>query len=227
LQHDGQHADALALLAAVRWLEGDLHNLAAQATRMDQEQVAEPRFHFFAAVAHLAADDYPATLQACRRVFDRQPSHHGRNGDSAFDLGVESKYVAALAHIGLNDRLAAIEALQDVARAKASPSAAQAQALLGLVQFAEQRHEEALQSWQALDANARQERSLTEPLAHTMFLVALEDLVRANYEISADKFRQAGRLGCRDRRLGPLLLLALFKAGQQAIYAGESVGVSG
>jgi len=48
---------------------------------------------------------------------------------------------------------------------------------------------------------------------------------RAKYEEAAEKFRQAGKLGYRDRRLGPLLLLCLFKGGQQAIYGAETAPV--
>jgi hypothetical protein len=59
-----------------------------------------------------------------------------------------------------------------------------------------------------------------------MFISALESLQDAEYEQAAEKFRQAGKLGCRDRRIGPLLLLALFKAGQKAVYADETAHVT-
>ena len=58
-----------------------------------------------------------------------------------------------------------------------------------------------------------------------MFISALESLQKAEYEQAGEKFRQAGKMGYRDRRLGPLLLLSFFKAGQQAIYAGETAPV--
>jgi tetratricopeptide (TPR) repeat protein len=221
--HDPRHADALWCLAAVRWLQGDTAALAAQAAAMDQPDVADPRFQFLAALSHLAGNDFAAVLSAAARV--APAGHAGRNGDAASpDLAAESQYLAALARVGVGDRPAAIDALAAVARAP-GPSAAHAQALLGAVQFAEGRHEEAVRTWHALDARARQTWGLAEPLAYTTFVTALEDLLRGNYEQSAEKFRQAGRLGCRDRRLGPLLLLALFKAGQQAIYVGETAGV--
>ena len=38
------------------------------------------------------------------------------------------------------------------------------------------------------------------------------------YEQAADRLREAGRLGLRDRRLGPLLTLSLVKAGQKLLY---------
>ena len=59
---------------------------------------------------------------------------------------------------------------------------------------------------------------LSEPLANTMFLSALTAFQTRKFEEAADKFRAAGKLGCRDRRLGPLLILSLFRAGQTAFY---------
>ena len=139
---------------------------------------------------------------------------------------MEAGYLAALAQIGLNQPRAAIDALKPVAYSPSSPTLSYAQAMLGDVLFREQRHQEAITAWQALDAEKRQTWGLNEPLATTMFINALESLFRGEYEQAAEKFRQAGRLGYRDRRLGPLLLLTLFKAGQQAIYANETAPVT-
>ena len=41
------------------------------------------------------------------------------------------------------------------------------------------------------------------------------------FEDAAAKFREAGKLGLRERSLGPLLTLALFKAGQRLLYAAR------
>jgi hypothetical protein len=228
LEQDANHAGALWCLAAVRWLQGNTAGLAAQTSRMKLPDAADPRFHYLAGLAHLLGDDPAAALQACQRVLDRAAAEQtARNGEAngTLDLGLEARYLAALAQIRLGDRPAAIESLVPVSRAPASPTTAEAQAQLGSVQFAETRYEDAIRSWQALDAKKRQEWALAEPLAQTMFVSALEDLLAARYEPSAEKFRQAGRLGCRDRRLGPLLLLALFKAGQQAVYGPETARV--
>jgi tetratricopeptide (TPR) repeat protein len=228
LRHDPAHAQALWCLAAVRWLQGDTAGLAELAGRMDLPDVTDPRFHYLAALCHLVGGDPAGVLQACRRVAEHAAAAHAdRNGDvnGQLDLGIESRYLQALAQVRLNEPAAAIEALLPAALTPGSPTRALSQALLGAVQFAEGRHEEAIASWQALDAKLRQAWGLSEPLAQTMFVGALEDLIGGHYEQSADKFRQAGRLGCRDRRLGPLLLLALFKAGQQAIYGPETARV--
>ena len=42
-----------------------------------------------------------------------------------------------------------------------------------------------------------------------------------HFAAAADKLREAGRLGSRDRRLGSLLTLSLIKAGQRALYEGR------
>lgn len=229
LAHDPTHAPALWCLAAVRWLRGDLSALASQAAAMTAATSPDPRFHFFAALCHLVGDRYEEVLAACEQIIaaGSAAGHEGRNGDAAgrLNLALEGRYLAAYAEMGLGRRGEAIAALQAVAQAQASPTRPLALALLGCVLFVERDHEEALRSWQLIDPKQRQAWGLNEPLAQTTFVAALEALFEGKYETSAEKFRQAGRLGCRDRRLGPLLLLALFKAGQQAIYAGETAPV--
>jgi tetratricopeptide (TPR) repeat protein len=227
LQHDANHASALWCLAAVRWLQGDTMHLAELAPRMDQPAIADPRFHYLAALVHLVGDDPTAVLQSCERIAARAVPKTGRNGEmnGTLDVAIEGGYLAALAQVRLNDRAGAIDALNPLARTTSSPTLAHAQAQLGAIEFAESHHAEALRAWQALDTKQRQTWGLAEPLAQTMFVSALDDLLAGQYEQSADKFRQAGRLGCRDRRLGPLLLLALFKAGQQAVYGPETARV--
>jgi tetratricopeptide (TPR) repeat protein len=228
LQHDPNHAEALWCLAAVRWMKGNTRALAELSGRMKLPDVADPRFHYLAALAHLMGDDPAAVLEACGRALQHAAAgHERRNGEAngVLDLGVESRYLAALAQVRQGDRPGAIESLLPLSRTPASPTVAHAQAQLGAAQFAERRHQDTIQSWQALEPGRRQALGLSEPLAQTMFVSALEDLLAGRYEQSAEKFRQAGRLGCRDRRLGPLLLLALFKAGQQALYGPETAPV--
>jgi hypothetical protein len=89
---------------------------------------------------------------------------------------------------------------------------------LGAVAYAQGSHDEAVGCWQALDAKQRSAWKLSEPLAGAVFLTALEALQAGRFEEAADKLREAGRLGWRDRQLGMLLTLALVKAGQRLLY---------
>jgi tetratricopeptide (TPR) repeat protein len=222
LAHDAAHPHALWCLAAVRWLQGDTASMAKQAKDMQNPDVADPRYHYLAALCHLLGGQLEAVLTACEGAAKQV----GSNGTLAQKhLAVEGGYLAALAHLGLNQPRPAIDALKLITYNANSPTLSFAQALLGNVLFRERRHDEAINAWQALDAQKRQAWALSEPLAQSMFISSLESLQKAEYEQAADKLRQAGRLGYRDRRLGPLLLLALFKAGQQAIYAQETAPV--
>src|SRR5439155_25843979 len=68
------------------------------------------------------------------------------------------------------------------------------------------------------DPQKRSAWKLDEALRGAGFLAGLQALDEGKYEQAAERFREVGRLGLRDRRLGALLILALFKAGQQLIY---------
>ena len=222
LTHDAAHPHALWCLAAVRWLQGDTAALASQGNDMQNADVTEPRYHYLAALCHLLGGKLDNVLAACERITQQV----GRNGSTQRGLAVEAGYLAALAQIGLNQPAQAIDALKPITYDAKSPTLSHAQALLGEVLFRETRHDEAIATWQALDAQKRQAWGLSDALAQTTFISALESMQRAEYEQAAEKLRQAARLGYRDRRLGPLLLLSLFKAGQQAIYADETAAVA-
>jgi Flp pilus assembly protein TadD len=111
-----------------------------------------------------------------------------------------------------------LRAFQRPALSQESPSAAHAQALLGKISFTQEAYEEAVTWWKALDPARRKEWQFDEPLRGTVLLCALQAFQEGQYEKAAEKFREAGRLGLRDRRLGPLLTLALMRAGQQLLY---------
>jgi hypothetical protein len=119
-----------------------------------------------------------------------------------------------------SDPAAAAEAFRQVAKASDSPSAGHAQAVLGAIRYHEGAFEEAVHWWKALDAERRKAWGFDEPLQRTMFLAALTAYQAGRYEQAADRLREAGRLGLRDRRLGPLLTLSLVKAGQKLLYQG-------
>jgi tetratricopeptide (TPR) repeat protein len=224
LANDRAHPHALWCLAAIRWLQGDAAALADQAGLMMDTTVAEPRYHFFAALCHLLASHLEDVPIACDLVVQNLAS----NGTTAQrSLGIEAGYLTALAQIALNRPVDAASALKPVAANRNSPTLSFAQALLGNMLFRAERHDEAIAAWQSLDTARRQAWNLAEPLARTTFISALESMRRAEYEEAAGKLREAGKVGFRDHRLGPLLLVCLFKAGQQAIYAGETAPVAG
>ena len=54
-----------------------------------------------------------------------------------------------------------------------------------------------------------------------MLLAGLLALGGGRYEQAAERFREAGKLGLRDRRLGPLMTLALVKAGQEKLFSAN------
>src|SRR5262249_17534794 len=65
---------------------------------------------------------------------------------------------------------------------------------------------------------------LEEPLRRTVFLCGLAAYCDQRFEDASERFREAGNLGFRDRRLGPLLALSLFKAGQRLLYQENANG---
>jgi tetratricopeptide (TPR) repeat protein len=209
LREDPDHVEALWCLAAVRLLEGDREELEAQAPLMNRPAVADARFHFLAAVCHLAARDYGRVLELSERAAS-EPS-----------LFTECQYLAALAYLHLDNPAAAREALQKVAAADKGPSAAHARALLGRLDFARGAYDEAIAWWNAVEPRRRGLWQLDEPLRQTVLLAGLIAYEEKRYELAADRFREAGKLGLRDRRLGPLITLALVKAGQRLLYSAE------
>ena len=219
-----EHADGQWHLAAVRWLQNDHAGLARQAESLNDPGIPEPRYHWFAALCRLAASDYAGVVEACRRLAEPveaglRPVEHPNGAPGAtLAPATEADYLAGLAHLELHDYAAAARALAAPAQAVASPTAGHAQALWGVACFHQHRHEEAVQRWQTLDAGRRAAWKLNETLAHTVFLTAVEAFQQGRFEQAAEKLRQAGKLGCRDRRLGALLVLSLFKAGQQVVY---------
>ena len=81
--------------------------------------------------------------------------------------------------------------------------------------------EQAFPWWAGLDPKRRGAWGLDVPLRGTMFLAGLLALGEGRYEQAAERFRDAGKLGLRDRRLGPLMTLALVKAGQEKLFSAN------
>ncbi|MCC6420342.1 MAG: tetratricopeptide repeat protein [Gemmataceae bacterium] len=206
LRERPDHEQALWVLAAMRAVAGDRQQLATHAGAMNQPAAADARFHYLAGVARLAAGDYDGAIQASRRAAE----------DPTYAL--DSAYLAGWASLHRREPAAAAEAFRLVAKAADNPSASHAQAILGAVRFHEGVYEEAVHWWKALTAEKRRAWGFDDPLQKTMFLAALSAYQSGRYEQAAEKLREAGRLGLRDRRLGPLLMLSLLKAGQRLLY---------
>jgi hypothetical protein len=206
-----EHEAALWSRAAVCSILDHHEDLVAQSAimrRLEEVDVArDPRFFFFAAVCHLAARDYRSVLESANKAA-KDPA-----------LAVECGYLKGWAGWFLQDRPSAMTALRPAALDSRAPSHSHAQALLGKVCFTEGAFEEAVTWWKALDATRRGNWQLEEPLRGTLFVSALRGIQEGQYEKAAEKIREASRLGLRDRRLGPLLTLALIKAGQRLLYS--------
>ena len=97
-----------------------------------------------------------------------------------------------LAQLFRQDFAAATQAFRVVAKAKDSPSAGHAQAILGGIRFHEGVFDEAIYWWQTLDASKRAAWQFNEPLQATIWLSAIKALETGRYENAAEKLRQSG-----------------------------------
>jgi tetratricopeptide (TPR) repeat protein len=220
LREDPDHIDALWCLAAVRSVVEDHEGLASQAGAMDRPGVPDGRFHYLGAVCNLAARNYRQTLELAKRALaccERPSGSRVANGDDP--LAVESHFVSAWAHLHLEDHDAARQALQRVAAADKSPSAVYARALLGQLSFIRSAYDDAIKWWNAVEPRRRIDWGVDDTLRQTVLLAGLMAYQNGRYEQAAERFREAGKLGLRDRRLGSLMTLALVKAGQRLLYS--------
>ncbi|MBL8793828.1 MAG: tetratricopeptide repeat protein [Planctomycetia bacterium] len=203
LQEQPDHADACALLAALRWQTGDRAGLAEQAPGMRRPEVPDARFHYLAGVCQLAANNPAAQIEAAQQA----------RASEAW--GVESHFLLGLAQLERQDTYAAAASLERTALVADSPSAQHARAWLGRIAFQEGVYNDAVNWWQLLDPARRTAWQLDDVYRMTVVLSAVQAFGQQRYEQAAEQLRLAGRLGWRDRRLGPLLALSLFKEGQQ------------
>jgi len=219
LQERPDHAAALWLGAALRWLSGDVTALSHQASAMNRAEVKDGRYHYMGAVAHLAGGDATGALAAVQRL------------TATGALTTEARYLGGIAHLagaavadapGAPNGAAAIADLEAVALAAESPSVQHARALLGQVHFQTGNYTEAVRWWKQLDADRRTAWQLDEPLRAGLFLAGLQAYHAGQFEQAADRYREAGKQGYRDRRLGPLLQVALLKAGQRILYEARN-----
>jgi tetratricopeptide (TPR) repeat protein len=223
LRDDPHHGDALWCLAAVSWLRGDRAKLAQQA--LSKAEAPDARSQFFASLCRLAAQDFGGllTISVRSQVVNspESPVPAPRKGDviePRLSWADEYAYLAGLAHFRLDRLSEAAQTMTGPALNRDSPSAAHAQALLGMIGFKANDLDEAAKWWQTLDAKKRAAWKLSDALAQCVLVTALEAYAHSRFEEAVEKLRAAGKLGCRDRRLGSLLVTALFKAGQALIY---------
>ena len=206
LSHDPQHTEAMWCLAAIRSVTGDRDQLAALAPRLDRPDVKDARFHFLGAVSHLAARDYGKAVEL------------GRLAAADEKLSADSQFVVAWALLRQKNAAEARLTLQRVAGVDKAPSAVYARALLGQMSFVRGAYDDAVKWWNAIDAQRRAEWKIDETLRNTVLLSGLLAFDQKRIEQAADRFREAGRLGLRDRRFGDLLTAALVKAGQRLLF---------
>jgi tetratricopeptide (TPR) repeat protein len=204
LRENPDHVEGCSLLAALRASRGDDKSLAALVPHLRAE-VEDARYQLMAAVCWLVAGDAARAAEAARKV----------EADAA--LAPEGRFILAWAHVARGDDTAAFQALQQAAAAT-GPSAELARGLLGRVAFQKGAYSETVRWWSGLPAERQAEWNITEPLRQTILLAGLVALKTGQYEQAAERFREAGKLGLRDRRLGPLIGLSLFKAGQRLLY---------
>lgn len=204
------HVEALWCLAALHASCGDQAALAGLAPRLDRPEVDDARFHFLGAVAHLAANQYHRVEELASRV-----------ADSA--LQADCCFVRARARLHPGDADGAIRLLRQALESPASPSHDLARALLGQLCLSRSDLDEAIAAWSAIDPPQRKQLGLDDPLRQAVYLAGLRCLDDARFEQAAERFREAGKLGLRESRLGSLIHLALVKAAQRLLFE-ESAG---
>jgi tetratricopeptide (TPR) repeat protein len=201
------HADALMVLAALFTLRRDPAALAALAPRMQRPELSDARFHYLASVCLLHAGQYAEAIEAANRA------------TRAANWANEAQLVAAWADAKRGAIDEALQRLETItAHPDAMPSRGIAHALAGHLYDQQQNYNAVLRHWKAIDPACRARWGLEEPLRRMVFLGGLAALQQGNYEEAAEQFREAGKLGLRERRLGGLITLALVKAGQKLLY---------
>ncbi|HEX3313626.1 MAG TPA: hypothetical protein VHR72_01990, partial [Gemmataceae bacterium] len=198
----------LAWLAAVHWLRDDhaaLANLAEACRSVEANDSADA---FFLALPFVAAGDWPTVAARARNLATAM---------TLTPAAAEATFLEGLAQSESGDLGAAIATLQRAACLDGSPTTPLAQAVLGSLLFRQGHFGTAAAWWQRLAPERRAAWKLGEVLGNTQLLEALEEFAAGRFESAADRFRQAGKLGCRDRRLGGMLLLSLYSASRQAL----------
>jgi tetratricopeptide (TPR) repeat protein len=215
LQANPEHEGGLwlkAALCSVLDRSEELAGLAAAMGRLEETtELHDARFYFLAAVCHLAARDCARAVKSAGKAEEK---------DAA--LALECAYLKGCAAFLMNDVPMAARLLQGPATDASTSAQAHAQALLAKIAFEQGTDSDAISWWRSLDPAKRKAWGLEDPLRGTIFVSALQSLQQSRFAEAAEKIREAGRLGLRDRRLSPLLALTLIKAGQRLLYGGQA-----
>ncbi len=207
LENEAGHTEALWLTAAVCTVFGDREHLAALSTTMHGKTCSASLFHYFAAISHLAAGNLTTALEAANKA-------------AADDqLQVEARYLIGWISIHRQDAEGAAVAMKAVADSQDSPSCQHARAILGAILFHQGALEEAIQWWQSLDTPRRTAWAFDEPLQKAILLAGLQAVQKGQFENAADRFREAGKTGLRDRAIGKWIQFALFNAGRRLLHS--------
>ncbi len=206
LGHDPENHTARWCEVAVLYLLGEHEPLAGCGAAMKREDVSDAHFHYFAGLAHLFAGDHQAVADS---------THRAR---FVANLAPECDYLLGWSAIEQNDSNEAARHLSEAIRRGPTPSQDFARALLGGIEFFRGDYKEAIENWNGVSGESLALWELQQPLANAVYLSAIRAYHEGNYQYAAQKVREAGKLGVRDRRLGALLAMSLLKAGQQLLY---------
>lgn len=207
------HAEAGWCLAAAFLHRGDVAALGGMSATLERVKNADCRHHYLAGVCHLAAGDCTRAAEAAQRA--GADLHFA--GDSAYLLG--------MARMRQGNEGQSRAALEQACTGESCASASHGNLILGRMAFLGGRNAEACRRWNAVGAAERADWHLDDPLRQVALLAGLQALKEGHFEDAADQFREAGKLGLRDRRLAGLIAYSHIKAGQQYLYAtGKPIG---
>jgi tetratricopeptide (TPR) repeat protein len=201
--------EALWLQAALSWRDGNAAELARLAPAMNQAGVADPRFHFIAAVCQMHSGDFTAATESARLA--------GR--DSAWNADAEHLAGAIALRCGqVGDAIAQLAAVMQVSEVLCADHA---RALLGRAQLEKGDYSAAAESWQGVPPAKREAWGLTPALRGLAFLAGVQALHTDEPDQAAQWLIQARKLGSREAALPTLQEWAVLEAARRALSAGD------
>jgi tetratricopeptide (TPR) repeat protein len=179
---------------------GVTENLAAQTAKLSDAELEDGRYQFARALSCMAAGRHSEAQAAAERAARLLPT-----------LELECASVIGQACLKAGDKDGALVALQKVAKRNNGLLGDLARAHLGNLEFQSKNLNEAVTWWQSVTPAQRQAWNIDSALPVALLLAGLHDLNDGRFPDAANRFREAGRMGSRERGLGSLLILALVK----------------